>query len=379
MPAMAPLVYLDYNATTPIAPEVLEAMLPYLKEHFGNPSSGHAFGVRARQAVDAARAQVASLLACSPDEIVFTGGGTEANNLALFGVVEAAKISCVIISAVEHPAVEEPCRALEKRGVEVVRLPVDGEGVVVLAELDRALARPGRLLLSVLHANNETGALQPVGEIARRSHARGALVHTDAAQSVGKTDARVGELGVDLLSVAGHKLYAPKGVGALFVRAGTPLSAFARGAGHERGLRPGTENVASLVGLGAASELALTHPAGEHLAAMAGRLLDGLRALVPGLALNGPAQQVGRLPNTLNVSAPGLLGRRWLEAAPEIAASTGSACHAGKDEPSGVLTAMGLSRERALGALRLSVGRPTTPEQIDEAIAALSRAARPLA
>jgi cysteine desulfurase len=223
-----------------------------------------------------------------------------------------------------------------------------------------------------MHANNETGALQPLAEISRRAHQSGALVHTDAAQSVGKVDAKVGELGVDLLTVAGHKLYAPKGVGALYVKKGTPLAPLLRGASHERGLRPGTENVASIVALGAACELARRHSAFEHLRAMADRLLAVLRAAIPGLALNGPEK--ARLPNTVNVSAPGILGRTWLAAAPEIAASTGSACHAGRDEPSSVLTAMGLSTERALGALRLSVGRQTTAAEIDEAAAALARA-----
>ncbi|HEY3447422.1 MAG TPA: cysteine desulfurase family protein [Myxococcales bacterium] len=367
-------IYLDYNATTPLAPQALEAMLPYLQEHFGNPSSGHSYGQRAKEGVERARGQLATLLGCEAEEVVFTGGGTEANNLAIFGAVDASGLKRVVTSAIEHPAVEQPCRALEKHGVEVVRVPVDGRGQVDPAAIAKALSGGERSLVSVMHANNETGALQPVAEIARVAHAHGALVHTDAAQSVGKVSVRVDELGVDLLSVAGHKLYAPKGVGALYVRAGTALSPFARGAGHERGLRPGTENVASLAGLGAAAELALRDPPAHSLSTLARRLLDGLRAQIPGLLLNGPEGQ--RLPNTINVSAPGKLGRDWLAAAPEIAASLGSACHEGRDEPSGVLMAMGLTRERALGAVRLSVGRSTTEAEIDTAIAALARAAR---
>ncbi|MBI5545077.1 MAG: cysteine desulfurase [Deltaproteobacteria bacterium] len=367
-------IYLDYNATTPLMPEVLEAMLPYLVEHFGNPSSGHAFGQRAKEGVERSRSQVAMLLGCEGGEVLFTGGGTEANNLAIRGVVEARGLDRVITSVIEHPAVEQPCRALEALGVEVVRLPVDGRGVVRLEALEQALSK-GRALVSVMHANNETGALQPIAGIAQLAHSRGALVHTDAAQSVGKLPTRVDELGVDLLTIAGHKLYAPKGVGALYVRRGTPLSPFARGAGHERGLRPGTENVASIVALGAACELAVQQPPADRLSRLTARLLEGLRAGVVGLELNGP-EGAERLPNTLNVSAPGILGRVWLAETPEVAASTGSACHEGQDTPSGVLVAMGLSRERALGAIRLSVGRPTTEVEIETAIAALARAAR---
>jgi len=367
-------IYLDFNATTPLAPQVLEAMLPYLHEHFGNPSSSHVYGQRAKEAVERARGQLAALLGCEAGEVVFTGGGTEANNLAIFGAVEAHGLGLVVTSAVEHPAVEQPCRALEERGIAVVRVPVDGRGQVDPQEVGKALSGGARALVSVMHANNETGALQPVAEIARVAHAHGALVHTDAAQSVGKVSARVDELGVDLLSVAGHKLYAPKGVGALYVRAGVALAPFARGAGHARGLRPGTENVASIAGLGAAAELAFRDPPAHLLSKLARRLLDGLRGQLPGLLLNGPESQ--RLPNTVNVSAPGRLGRDWLAKAPEIAASLGSACHEGHDEPSGVLTAMGLSRERALGAVRLSVGRSTTEAEIDAAVAALARAAR---
>ncbi len=370
-------VYLDFNATTPVLPEVLEAMLPFLGEHFGNPSSSHVYGRRAREAVEQARAQVANLLGCRPDEVLFTGGGTEANNLALFGVVEARGIRRIVTSEVEHPAVEQPCRALADR-CEVVRVPVDDRGVLDLGALRRALETgEGPLLVTVMHANNETGSLQPLAAIAREAHAHGALVHTDAAQSVGKIPTRLDDLEVDLLSVAGHKLYAPKGVGALAVRSGTPLSPFARGARHERGLRPGTENVAGIVGLGAACELARRAPVTDRLAALTRRLLDGLRTGLPTLTLNGP--ELERLPNTVNVSLPGVLGREWLAATPEIAASTGSACHDGHDTPSPVLAAMGLSKRRALGAIRLSLGRTTRDAEVDRAVAALVQSARRLA
>jgi cysteine desulfurase len=370
-------IYLDYNATTPLLPAVVEAMLPFLTEHFGNPSSGHTYGRRAKEAVDRARAQVATFLGCLADEVLFTSGGTESNNLALRGHLSArgAASPAVVISAIEHPAVEEPCRALEAEGRAVTRVPVDGRGIIDLSVLEKALSTPGVGLVSVMHANNETGALQPIAEIARMAQAKGIAVHTDAAQSAGKVRVRVSELGVDLLSLAGHKLYAPKGVGALFVRKGTPLSPLLRGAGHERGLRPGTENVAGIVGLGAACAALEDLPI-ARLSSLAGRLWERLDEAIPGIAINGPADPRLRLPNTLNVSVPGLLGRDWLSAASEVAASQGSACHAGADKPSSVLTAMGQSRERALGAVRLTVGKLTTEDEIDRAATALSRAAK---
>ncbi len=369
-------IYLDHNATTPVHPEVVEAMLPYLKEHFGNPSSGHVFGQRAHAALERARGQVAELLGCSTDEVVFTSGGTEANNLAIRGAAESAGgRRHIVTSTVEHPATARPCAHLEAHGFEVTRVPVDALGRVRLEDV-RAFVRGDTVLVTVMLAQNETGTLMPVREIAELGHERGALVHTDAAQAVGKIPTRVDELCVDLLSLAGHKLYAPKGVGALYVRRGTPLRPLVLGAGHERGLRPGTENVAGIVALGAACALAQRNVQAEaaRQRGLRDELWEALSSKVPGVRLNGHPEQ--RLPNTLNVSFPGVRGSAVLAAAPEIAASTGSACHEGGETASAVLLAMAVDSETALGAVRLSLGRGTTREQIDAAAAALARAAR---
>ncbi|GMV38493.1 MAG: cysteine desulfurase [Myxococcales bacterium] len=368
-------IYLDHNATTPLLPEVVDAMLPYLREHFGNPSSGHVYGARARDGVARAREQVAALLGCDAGEVLFTSGGTEANNLAIRGVCEAVGGSHVVTSVIEHPATARPCAWLERHGRRVSWIGVDGEGRVRVDDA-RAAIGADTALVTVMHSNNETGVLQPITELAEIAHDRGALVHIDAAQSCGKVPVRVGELGVDLLSVAGHKLYAPKGVGALYVRAGTPLAPLVLGAGHERGLRPGTENVASIVGLGAACEAAL-----RDLDAVAARV-RGLRddlwgrlvRAIPGLALNGHPEL--RLPNTLNVRFPGVSGSDVLAAAPELAASTGSACHEGHEVASAVILAMGVSREVALGSVRLTLGRDTTADDVARAAEALVRAWR---
>ena len=369
-------VYLDHNATTPVLPEVLDAMLLFLREHFGNPSSGHIFGQRAHAAVERAREQVASLLGCSPDEILFTSGGTEANNLAIRGVAPPSETRRhIVTSSVEHPATEKPCAHLEERGFEITRVPVDKYGQVRLEDV-RPFVRGDTLLVTVMLAQNETGTIMPVRDIADLAHERGAVMHTDAAQAVGKIPTRVNDLGVDLLSIAGHKLYAPKGVGALYVRRGTPLRPFLLGAGHERGLRPGTENVASIVGLGQACALARrdTAQAADQQASLRDELWGLLRTGIPALRLNGHPK--ARLPNTLNVSFPSVRGAAILAAAPEVAASTGSACHEGLEAPSAVLTAMGLERDVALGAVRLSLGRGTTHEQVTVAAAALIRAYR---
>ena len=367
---MSDPIYLDYNATTPVLPEVLEAMLPFLREHFGNPSSGHVFGRRAHQAVERARAQVAGLLGCDADEVCFTSGGTEANNIAIRGVLAASTRRQIVTSVVEHPATERPCAHLERHGVAVYRVGVDGTGAALVDELRRHLG-DGTALVTVMHANNETGTIQPVAPMAELAHAAGALVHSDAAQSVGKVPTLVDELGVDLLSVAGHKLYAPKGVGALYVRRHTPVSPVLLGAGHERGLRPGTENVAFIAGLGRACELAaegLEHE-GVRVRELRDRLWEMLRQGVPGIRLNGHPRQ--RLPNTLNVRFPRVAGSAVLAGAPAVAASTGSACHEGGERPSAVLTAMGLEGDEALGSVRLSLGRGTTVEQVDLAAADL--------
>ena len=364
-------IYLDHNATTPLLPEVVDAMLPYLRTHFGNPSSGHPYGLRAKTAVERARDQVAAFLGCDPDEVVFTSGGTEANNLAVRGVMEASPgRTQLVTTTIEHPATARPASWLEAHGRKVVRLGVDTEGRARLDEA-RAVIDRNTALVTVMHSNNETGVLQPVAELTSLAHDMGAVVHTDAAQSLGKVPVRVRELGVDLLSVAGHKLYAPKGVGALYVRRGTALAPFALGASHERGVRPGTENVASLVGLGVACERV-----GRDLEATAARvkalrdLLWARLAVVPGLALNGHREL--RLPNTLNVRFPGVSGTAVLEGAPEVAASTGSACHEGGESASAVILAMGVPPEDALGSVRLTLGRGTTQEDVVRAAEALT-------
>ena len=371
-------IYLDHNATTPLLPEVVEAMLPYLREHFGNPSSGHVYGIRARSAVARAREQVAASLGCDAEEIIFTSGGTEANNLAIRGVLESVDRKRVVTTRIEHPATARLCAWLEGHGHGVTWLGVDGDGRARLDEARDAIDRD-TALVTVMHSNNETGVLQPVAELARLAHAAGASVHTDAAQSVGKVPVRVRELDVDLLSVAGHKLYAPKGVGALYVKRGTPLAPLVLGASHEHGLRPGTENVASIVGLGVACEVVTRDLAATaaRLKALRDLLWERLASGVPGLLRNGHREL--RLPNTLNVRFPRASGTAVLEGAPEVAASTGSACHEGQESASAVILAMGVEPEEAVGSVRLTLGRSTTEEQVRRASEALVRAWRRLA
>lgn len=372
---MSDPIYLDHNATTPIDPEVVEAILPWLKEHFGNPSSTHIYGRRARDALEHAREQVAALLSCEPDEIYFTSGGTEANNLAILGATEAAadRKRHVVTSVVEHPATARPCDRLERQGWEITRLPVDGQCVVRFDDV-QPLVRQDTALLTVMLANNETGSIMPIRQLADIAHAKGALIHTDAAQAVGKISVDVGDLGVDLLSIAGHKLYAPKGVGALYLRRGIPLQPVLLGAGHERGVRPGTENIPYIVGLGTACDLAARglRAEADRLRSLRDDLWTLLQAEVRGIRLNGHATE--RLPNTLNALFPGVSGSAVLGAAPEVAASTGSACHEGGESPSGVLLAMGLDAEIALGAVRLSLGRGTTEKDVRDAARYLVRA-----
>ncbi|MEW5851859.1 MAG: cysteine desulfurase family protein [Myxococcota bacterium] len=363
-------IYLDHNASTPLLPEALEAMLPYLRNEHGNPSSGHIWGRRARDAVEKARGQVARLIGCAPWELVFTGGGTEANNLAILGTLEARTDGrrAVVLSAVEHAAVQSPCERLAKRGYTVRTLPVDRTGMVT-EEGWRAAIIDDVALVSVMHANNEVGTVQPIRALADRAHAVGARIHCDAAQSVGKTSVRVDELDVDLLSLAAHKFYGPKGVGALYIRQGVPVEPLVVGAGHERGLRPGTENVAGIVGMGVAAEVVQKKLTDEmaRLEGLRAALLEGLTRAIPGLtALGHPVQ---RLCNTLNVSFPGVTGSSVLRHAPIIAASTGSACHG--EEASHVLAVMGLPAELTRGAVRLSLGRLTGPQEVERAVAAL--------
>jgi cysteine desulfurase len=366
-------VYLDYNATTPVDPLVAKAIEPYLHQHFGNPSSSHIYGRNARQAVERAREQVAILIGAQADEIIFTGCATEANNLAIRGAARALrnKGRHLLTSAVEHPAVEQPLQRLSDDGWEVSVIPVDSYGQVDPANLSAAL-RDDTVLVSIMHANNEVGTIQPIEEIAAITRPRGILLHTDAAQSAGKIPVTVDELGVDLLTLAGHKFYAPKGVGVLYVRRGTPLQPVLVGAGHEAGLRPGTENVPAIAGLGEAAHIASGRDP-EHvqqLCQLRDQLHTRLAEAIPGLLLNGHPEQ--RLPNTLNLSFPGVDGRDLLaHAAAEVAASVGSACHEEGDAVSGVLGAMGIEAGRARAAVRLSLGRTSSDVEIERAATAL--------
>ena len=363
---MSEPIYLDYNATTPIVPEVAAAIRPWLETDFGNPSSSHAFGQRARAAVAKARAEVAALIGAQAAEVVFTGNATEANNLALLGVVRALPDKRhMIVSAVEHPAVMLPALHLRELGWDIAVVPVDGSGCVDAATV-ASLLRPDTALVSVMLANNEVGTLQPIAEIAALAKANGSLMHTDAAQVAGKMPIDVSDLGVDLLTLAGHKFYAPKGIGALYVRRGTSIKPILFGADQEYGLRPGTENVPHIVGLCIAARLAREKLPGEigKLAALRDDLHQRLHVAIPGLRLNGHPDQ--RLPNTLHVSFPGISGRDLLAAcADTVSASLGSACHSHDDSVSGVLAAMGCDASRARGAVRLSLGQFTTAVEIE--------------
>ncbi|MEU2253438.1 cysteine desulfurase family protein [Nocardia xishanensis] len=368
-------VYLDYNATTPIDPRVLDALLPYLRTDFGNPSSSHAYGGAPHAALDTARTRVADLLGARPGEIVFTGSGSESNLLALQGVMVRGQRAHLIAQVTEHPSVLQTCRALERlHGVRVTLLPVSSDGHVDPDALAAAIG-DDTALVSIMVANNETGVLQPIQELAAIAHRHGALFHCDAAQAAGKIALDVDTLGVDLLTVVGHKIYAPKGIAALYVRTGVELEPVVHGGGQEHGLRAGTENVAFAVALGAAAELAaadLTDGTVHRIARLRDELHRKLTEALPcRLHLNGAAE--ARLPNTLNISIDGCLGHEMLAAASEIAASTGSACHSGTHTPSPVLTAMGIPEQRAMATVRLSLGRWTTLRDIETATAALTK------
>ena len=369
-------IYLDYNATTPIDPVVVEAMLPYLSEHFGNPSSSHSYGYRVHQAVDSARAQVAQLLGCTAKEITFTGGGSESDNLAIRGIALAYqnKGNHIITQITEHPAVLQTCHALERlHGFRVTYLPVDKSGRVSIEEVEAAIDNK-TVLITIMHANNETGTLQPIEEIAKIARKHRVLLHTDAAQSVGKIPVRVEELGVDLLTVAGHKLYAPKGVGVLYGRQDLNLEPVIYGGGQESGRRAGTESVAHIIALGTACLLAQDHLSENQirLSSMRDKLQRLIEQYAPGhVHLNGHVTE--RLPNTLNISVDGVNGEEVLAITPEIASSTGSACHEGSTDPSPVLMAMSFSRERSLGAMRLTLGRWSTEEEIARAARLLAK------
>ena len=373
-------IYLDYNATTPHDPEVIEAMREYLEREFGNPSSTHWFGIAPKRAVDKAREQVVALLNCSPGEIIFTSCATESNNHAIKGTCRAlrARGNHIITSVIEHPAVLEVCSFLEENGCEVTYVPVDDTGLVNTSAIERAI-RPSTILITIMHANNEVGTIQNIQEIASVAHSRSIVMHTDAAQSLGKIPVDVKKLGVDLLSVAGHKLYAPKGIGALYVRDGIDLAPFMHGAGQEQGRRAGTENVVGIVGLGKACEIAVRDLERnmDHMKRMRDRLFEGIVEQVDKVRLNGDFNK--RLPNTLSLSFEGLEANRILEEIGlEIAASAGAACHSDTVKISHVLEAMGVPIQWAMGTIRLSTGRCTTEDGIEQAIAVLAAAIKTL-
>ena len=362
-------IYLDYNATTPHDPEVIEAMRPYFEEEFGNPSSSHYYGSRPRQAVARARRQVASLLSCEPEEIIFTSGGTESNNFAIKGCAAAFghKGNHIVTSQIEHPAVVEVCRFLETAGFEISYLPVDEFGMVNMADVKAAIKK-NTILISIMHANNEVGTVEPIAEIAKLAKAHGIIFHTDAAQSAGKISVDVKALGVDLLSIAGHKVYAPKGVGALYIRRGLSPERLMHGAGQEMTKRPGTENVLEIAGLGTACEIAGRDldKNMKHMQAMRDRLYAGIKKGCDQIKRNGHPQK--RLPNTLSISFFNLEANRILDAiGSEVAASAGAACHSDTVQISDVLKAMALPPDWAKGTLRLTTGRMTTGEEVDQA------------
>lgn len=363
-------IYLDYNATTPVAPSVQEAMLPFITEHFGNPSSSHSRGRACHEAIEDSRDRVAGLLGADRDEIVFTGGGTEANNLALKGVMMArAPIfeGHLVISSLEHPAIAEPAKYLEKLGCRVSVVGCNHSGVIDPNAV-AAVLKPDTKLVSIMHANNEIGTIQPLKEISEICRSRNILFHTDAAQSIGKIRTYVEELGVDMLTIAGHKLYAPKGVGALYVRQGVALEPYTHGAAHEGGLRPGTENTAFIVALGHACFLAgkAVEDASDRMADLRDRLAKRMQDVIGDeLTINGACAP--RLPNTLSVNFPHVSGGDLLARTPEIAASTGSACHASMTKISDTLAAIRLTQDQARGTVRLSVGWYTSEEDIDRA------------
>jgi cysteine desulfurase len=361
-------IYLDFNASTPIAAEAVEAMRPFLADHYGNPSSLHWAGMPAKDAVEKARGQVAGLLGCDFTEVVFTSGGSESNNHAIKGIYFANRDrgNHVITTAVEHPATLNPCRFLEALGAKVTVLPVDRHGMVNPGDVRKAVT-PKTILITVMQANNEVGTIEPLPEISAISRVAGIPFHTDAAQAAGKISTDVEELGVDLLSIAGHKVYAPKGIGALYIREGTKIEPFVHGAGHEAGRRAGTENVLLAVALGAACEAARTWVGMPQVQALRDRFWDGLKAIFgEKVTLNGHPTSL--LPNTLNVNFISRVGAEILAKLPGVAASTGSACHAGSVTLSPVLAAMGVPPEEGMGAVRFSLGRTTTWEELDEVI-----------
>jgi cysteine desulfurase len=370
---MAP-IYLDYNASTPIAPEVATAIRPFLEEAYGNPSSGHWAGAPAKAAVENARGKVAAFLGCHADEVVFTSGGSEANNLAVKGLFfrRNDRPSHVIVSAIEHPATLEPCRFLERLGAKVTYVRVDGAGLVDPDDIRKAITKD-TFLISIMHANNEVGTIQPIAEIAKIAHEHGVPLHSDAAQSAGKIPTRVDDLRVDLLSIAGHKIYSPKGIGALYIRRGIEIDPLIHGAGHEGGRRAGTESALLTTALGKACEIATPTIGATGIRQLRDAFWESLRAAFGDqVVLNGHPHL--RLPNTLNVSFVGRVGADILARMPDVAASTGSACHSGAIALSPALKAMGVAPQVGMGAIRFSLGRGTTPEEIDGTVDRLKRA-----
>jgi cysteine desulfurase len=370
-------IYMDHSATTPVAPEVLEAMLPYFSEKFGNASSLHSFGLEAKEALEESREKVAGLLGAKPEEIIFTAGGTESDNLALKGIARKNQKSGkhIITTRVEHPAILECCRKLEKEGFEVTYLPVTNEGLVEIATLESAI-RSDTILISVMHANNEVGTIQPLEEIGRLAAEKDIYLHTDAVQSVGKIPTDVNKLGVDLLSLSAHKLYGPKGVGALYIRNGTRLESIIQGGGHERGLRSGTENIAGIVGLARAAVLAgetMTMEA-ERLTRLRDRLAELVLLKVKESWINGTMKM--RLPGNLNFGFKYVEGESLLLFLDSlgISVSTGSACSSHKLEPSHVLLSLGLKPEECHGSLRITLGRSNTVEEVDYVALGIDRA-----
>lgn len=369
------MIYLDNNATTPVDPEVSDAVFSSLKRDFGNPSSSHLAGRKAREAVENARKEVADFLGCRADEVYFVSGGTEANNLALIGSALFHKKGHIITSSIEHPSVLNTCRHLESLGFDVTCAAVDRDGIVDVETVKRSL-RKDTFLISVMHANNETGILQPIEEIGAIAEAHGAVFHTDAAQSVGKMQFSLADSAIDLVTVAAHKFYGPKGVGALYVKTGTRILPLLFGAGHEKGLRPGTENVAGIVGLGKACQIGKRdiNLRVAHTLLLRDLILDNLRPLIPGLTLNG--HKTRRLPNTANIKIPGIYSYELVEKIKDqVAISTGSACHSGEQTPSSVLKNMGLSDEESLSSVRISVGKDNTEEEIVRAAGIIAGAA----
>lgn len=378
MPKMNNIIYLDNNATTPLAPDVANAMDRCLRDNFGNPSSSHPYGIKAKKAVDNSRKKVAELIGAKPEEIIFTSGGTEANNLAILGTAGRYKTGHIITSCIEHPSVMNPVKHLENLGCDVTYLPVTKDGMVSASDVLRHINKH-TILITIMHSNNETGSIQPIASIGKAARSIGISFHCDAAQSVGKVPVMVNALNVDLLTIVSHKFYGPKGVGALYLRSGTEINPISYGASHEHGLRPGTENVAGIVGLGKASELARReiNKRITDMTSLSQLLLSELQKNIPGVKLNG--HRTKRLPNTLNISFPDVSGASLLSRLnKEVAVSAGSACHAGKQTPSDTLKAMGVSDQDALSSLRISLGRSNTESQTRKAALAIIRAYKSL-